>query len=63
MMVDMATPYDQLPGEDSQFAQMRDSLYILSVMNQCKSKLVAMIVSCTDWTFCRSHQAGLGQAG
>lgn len=36
MMVDMATPYDKIPGEDSQFAQMRDSLYILSVMNQCK---------------------------
>lgn len=34
MMVDMATPYDEFPGEDSQFAQMRDSLYILSVMNQ-----------------------------
>ena len=36
MMVDMATPYDEVPQEDSQFAQMRDSLYILSVMNQCK---------------------------
>lgn len=36
MMVDMATPYDETPMEDSQFAQMRDSLYILSVMNQCK---------------------------
>lgn len=36
MMVDMATPYDKFPGEDSQFAGMRDSLYILSVMNQCK---------------------------
>ena len=36
MMVDMATSYDEFPSEDSQFAQMRDSLYILSVMNQCK---------------------------
>ena len=36
MMVDMATPYDEFVKEDSQFAQMRDSLYILSVMNQCK---------------------------
>ena len=36
-MVDMATPYDEVPEEeDSQFAKMRDSLYILSVMNQCK---------------------------
>ena len=37
MMVDMATQYDEFPGADSQFGQMRDSLYILSVMNQCKS--------------------------
>ena len=36
MMVDMATPYHEVPGENSNFAQMRDSLYILSVMNQCK---------------------------
>ena len=36
MMVDMATTYDQLPPQDSEFGQMRDSLYILSVMNQCK---------------------------
>lgn len=36
MMVDMATDYDDLPQGDSPFAQMRDSLYILSVMNQCK---------------------------
>lgn len=28
MMVDMATTYDEFPKEDSQFAQMRDSLYI-----------------------------------
>ena len=36
MMVDMASPYDSFPGEHSHFAQIRDSLYILSVMNQCK---------------------------
>ncbi len=35
LMVDMATPYDDIPGPDSQFAQIRDSLYLLSVMNQC----------------------------
>ncbi|CAD6566990.1 MAG: hypothetical protein ASARMPRED_000454 [Alectoria sarmentosa] len=40
MMVDMATPYHEFPGEDSQFAHMRDSLYILSVMNQCKYDLI-----------------------
>lgn len=36
MMVDMATTYDEIPDEGSQFAQLRDSLYILSVMNQCQ---------------------------
>ena len=35
LMVDMATPYDEIPDPDSQFAQVRDSLYLLSVMNQC----------------------------
>ena len=39
MMVDMATQYDDIPDADSQFAQMRDSLHILSVMNQCKFSL------------------------
>ena len=36
MMVDMATKYGEFPDASSCFAQMRDSLYILSVMNQCK---------------------------
>ncbi len=35
LMVDMATKYGEIPCQDSQFAQMRDSLYLLSVMNQC----------------------------
>ena len=39
MMVDMATQYDEFPDANSHFAQMRDSLYILSVMNQCKFSL------------------------
>ena len=34
LMVDMSVPYDSFPGEESDFAQMRDSLGILSVMNQ-----------------------------
>ncbi|MCJ1428298.1 hypothetical protein MMC29_006207 [Sticta canariensis] len=34
LMVDMATMYDEVPDQDSQFAQIRDSFYILSVMNQ-----------------------------
>ena len=35
MMVDMAIEYNVLPGKDSAFARIRDSFYILSVMNQC----------------------------
>lgn len=35
LMVDMATKYEEIPREGSQFAQIRDSMYILSVMNQC----------------------------
>lgn len=43
LMVDMATKYEHIPGlydeaapgQRSQFSQIRDSMYILSVMNQC----------------------------
>lgn len=49
-MVDMATPYDEYPDQDSQFAQMRDSLYILSVMNQCKYSL-RLKLFCADRTY------------
>ena len=35
MILDMATPYHVVPGPNSQFAQIRDSLYLLGVMNQC----------------------------
>lgn len=34
IMVDMAVPYASFPDSDSEFARRRDSLYILSVMNQ-----------------------------
>ncbi|KAK3174724.1 hypothetical protein OEA41_001970 [Lepraria neglecta] len=34
MILDMASPYNEVPGPDSQFAQVRDSFYLLSVMNQ-----------------------------
>lgn len=34
LMVDMATRYDEVPDEDSEFSQMRDAFYILAVMNQ-----------------------------
>ena len=34
MVVDMATRYEDVPGPESEFAQIRDSMYILSVMNQ-----------------------------
>ena len=37
LMVDMATKYEEFPDEDSEFSVMRDSLFILSVMNQCRS--------------------------
>lgn len=35
LMVDMATRYDEYPGQGSEFSRMRDSLFILSIMNQC----------------------------
>lgn len=35
LMVDMATPYGEVPGPGSPFANIRDSFYLLSVMNQC----------------------------
>ena len=37
LMVDMATEYGDLPDQHSQYAQFRDSFFILSVMNQCRS--------------------------
>ena len=35
-MVDMSVKYDEFPEEGSEFSEMRDSLYILCIMNQCK---------------------------
>lgn len=35
LMVDMATRYDEYPGQGTEFSRMRDSLFILSIMNQC----------------------------
>jgi hypothetical protein len=34
LMIDMATRYDEIPPEGSDFSGVRDSLYILTVMNQ-----------------------------
>ncbi|KAL8876837.1 MAG: hypothetical protein Q9198_005032 [Flavoplaca austrocitrina] len=34
LMVDMATKYNEYPDSDSEFSIMRDSLYILAIMNQ-----------------------------
>jgi hypothetical protein len=34
LMVDMSVRYEEVPPEGSEFAQMRDSFYILAVMNQ-----------------------------
>ena len=39
LMVDMATRYDEYPDQDSDFSRMRDSLFILCIMNQCRSSL------------------------
>lgn len=33
-MVDMAVKYDETPGYDSDFSSMRDSMFLLLVMNQ-----------------------------
>lgn len=38
LMVDMATPYKQLPGEHTDFADIRDSFYLLMIMNQYTMK-------------------------
>lgn len=39
LMVDMAVPFDRVPlGEDSGFSRLRDSFYILAVMNQYQIK-------------------------
>ena len=38
LMVDMATKYEDYPERDSDFSQMRDSLYILCIMNQYSVK-------------------------
>ncbi|KAL5121718.1 hypothetical protein ACEQ8H_000405 [Pleosporales sp. CAS-2024a] len=40
MFVDMAVAYDETPKEDSDFASMRDSFYILMNLNQYKMKPV-----------------------
>ena len=34
-MIDMATKYDEYPPEGSEFSMMRDSMFILCIMNQC----------------------------
>ncbi len=35
LMVDMAIRFDEYPEQDSEFSRMRDSLFLLSIMNQC----------------------------
>jgi hypothetical protein len=39
-VVDMAIPYTSSPLEDSEFADMRDSFYLLTNLNQYKMKPV-----------------------
>jgi hypothetical protein len=43
----MASPYDDLPDEDSDFSMMRDSFYILMNTNQYKMK----------WPICMTKEA------
>lgn len=38
-MVDMATKYGDTPPQNSAFGRIRDSFYILSVINQCTSEM------------------------
>jgi hypothetical protein len=45
--VDMASPYDQLPDEESDFSSMRDSFYILMNTNQYRMK----------WPICMTKEA------
>jgi hypothetical protein len=43
MPVDMSIPYDEYPGENSDFADIRDSFYLLMNFNQYKLKpLISM---------------------
>ena len=39
LMIDMATKYDEYPEQGSEFSHMRDSMYILCIMNQYSAKL------------------------
>ena len=39
LMIDMATRYEDYPEQGSEFSKMRDSLYILCIMNQYSAKL------------------------
>lgn len=36
LMIDMAIRYDEYPPEGSEFSVMRDSMYILCILNQCR---------------------------
>ena len=38
LMIDMATKYEEYPEQGSEFSKMRDSLYILCIMNQYSAK-------------------------
>jgi len=44
MMVDMATNYGDTPPQESAFGRIRDSFYILSVMNQCTSGMILHLI-------------------
>lgn len=43
LMVDMAVPFDEVPDRKSDFGSMRDSMFLLLVMNQYTMKPTAML--------------------
>ena len=43
LMVDMAVKYDETPGRETHFGSMRDSMYLLLVMNQYTLTPTAML--------------------
>ena len=48
LMIDMATKYDEYPPESSEFSIMRDSMYILCIMNQCGYSFAATGITYFD---------------
>ena len=43
LIVDMSVKYDEYPAEGTEFSGIRDSMYILCVMNQCELPLILLL--------------------